>query len=180
MKKLKLTAEEANIVYSVISRMPMGLSVKEIRDLWSITDALEKHSKITNKGREFKAFILSVKDEDYIALKERFAKVLVALGALAIARNLDLLYVKKVLELNERLLKETGKVNPKKVKAELKRYPNWICHHCGMTAKERKYPLRKQIVATYHVAECEVCGKVTEVTEPMDYGYPVFKGFGEG
>lgn len=69
---------------------------------------------------------------------------------------------------------------PMPKKQELKRYPYDICHECGMTAKTCLHPLRKQIVATYRVAQCAVCGETKEVTEPRDYGYPKFKGFSDG
>lgn len=65
-------------------------------------------------------------------------------------------------------------------KDKLKRYPNWICHECGMNAKKRLRPLQKYHVACYHEGVCEVCRQIVEVTEPRDYGYPFFEGFSDG
>ena len=64
----------------------------------------------------------------------------------------------------------------------MKNYPTKVCDKCGKEAnrltcikKYGKEPLKaKSTYSTYHVAECEVCHTVTEVTEPRDFFYPDF------
>jgi hypothetical protein len=46
------------------------------------------------------------------------------------------------------------------------KYPEWICKPCG-----DKYGNRPVGLATWHVDTCDVCGEVTEVTEPRDFGH---------
>ena len=54
-------------------------------------------------------------------------------------------------------------------------YPHWICHECGIKGvTQDKIKLKEPFVACYHVDRCEVCNKVTIVTEARDYGYPSF------
>lgn len=57
---------------------------------------------------------------------------------------------------------------------KLKPYPAWVCHECGMKARGR--PISKWHVATFHEGKCGACGKIKDVTEPRDYGYPKFDG----
>jgi len=45
------------------------------------------------------------------------------------------------------------------------RYPMWICSSCG-----EKYGNRPFGVSTWHEDTCGICGKVTGVTEPRDFG----------
>ena len=48
-------------------------------------------------------------------------------------------------------------------------YPDWICSDCGR--EHGKRPDGNPYGATYHEDTCDVCGEVTEVTEPRDYGH---------
>ena len=45
-------------------------------------------------------------------------------------------------------------------------YPEWICADCG-----DKHGKAKCGLSTWHEGACEVCGKMTSVTEPRDYGH---------
>lgn len=45
-------------------------------------------------------------------------------------------------------------------------YPAWICRDCG-----QRYGRRACGVATFHEDPCDICGYVTMVTEPRDYGH---------
>jgi hypothetical protein len=45
-------------------------------------------------------------------------------------------------------------------------YPKWICGTCGET-----YGTHAVGVATWHEGTCGICGRVTGVTEPRDYGH---------
>ena len=65
----------------------------------------------------------------------------------------------------------------KSKKNKLKPYPTWICDKCGRKAMKEQGIRRDNIVATYHIDTCEVCGSERECTDPRDYGYPEFKGF---
>lgn len=58
----------------------------------------------------------------------------------------------------------------------LKPYPTWVCRDCAFRAivKQGIHPLTA--VSTFHEDTCDVCGKVTAVTEPRDYCYPNFPG----
>ena len=56
----------------------------------------------------------------------------------------------------------------------LKPYPTWVCSSCGIKARGR--PMASWHVATFHVDKCDVCGETKDVTEPRDYGYPMFEG----
>ncbi len=47
-------------------------------------------------------------------------------------------------------------------------YPHWICAPCGQT-HGRGMP--KGHVSTWHEDPCGVCGKVTSVSEPRDFGH---------
>ncbi len=58
----------------------------------------------------------------------------------------------------------------------LKPYPAWVCNSCGYTAKMKKMGHMESMVATYHTAPCDVCGEICAVTEPRDFGYPLFVG----
>ena len=49
-------------------------------------------------------------------------------------------------------------------------YPQWVCVDCGT-----KHGNRPCGVATVHEDICGVCGKLTSVTEPRDFGH--LKGF---
>jgi len=57
-------------------------------------------------------------------------------------------------------------------------YPVWICDDCGMKYgrwyQNGDYIGPKHNCATYHLGECDVCGKDdVPVTEPRDYGHVV-------
>ncbi len=41
-----------------------------------------------------------------------------------------------------------------------------VCIDCG-----EKYGKRLPSMATWHRAECDICGNFTACTEPRDYGY---------
>lgn len=62
--------------------------------------------------------------------------------------------------------------------SNLKPYPTWVCRACGLGASNRKAD-GALLVSTFHQGLCEVCGRVTAVTEPRDYGYPKFEGHEE-
>ena len=64
--------------------------------------------------------------------------------------------------------------NAHDTKSELKAYPHWVCHGCGIKAQGR--PMMDGM-STYHEAKCDVCGKTKAVTQPRDFGYPDFPGF---
>lgn len=51
-------------------------------------------------------------------------------------------------------------------------YPVWVCSECGNKAQKDKR--RIHAVATFHSGWCEVCDQYKAVTEPRDFGYPVF------
>lgn len=53
-----------------------------------------------------------------------------------------------------------------------KGYPDWVCHHCGEKHRRAKHPC--VFASTFHIGTCDVCEKITSVTEPRDYGYPDF------
>lgn len=47
------------------------------------------------------------------------------------------------------------------------KYPTWICLACG-----EKYGREvTDIVATWHLGKCDICGKEDAVTEPRDFGH---------
>jgi len=48
-------------------------------------------------------------------------------------------------------------------------YPEWICNKCATSIKGH----RKPVCSTIHEDVCGVCGLITMVTEPRDYGYPI-------
>lgn len=48
-------------------------------------------------------------------------------------------------------------------------YPDWICKTCGCFYGNR--PSGNPYGATWHKDKCDVCGEVTEVTEPRDFGH---------
>jgi hypothetical protein len=52
-----------------------------------------------------------------------------------------------------------------------RKYPSWVCRECGMAASGGK----SFALSTYHLDECDVCGKEKEVTQPRDFFYPKFK-----
>ena len=45
-------------------------------------------------------------------------------------------------------------------------YPSWVCAVCG-----EKYGRHPAGVSTWHVGACGICGRVTGVTEPRDFGH---------
>jgi hypothetical protein len=47
-------------------------------------------------------------------------------------------------------------------------YPAWICRPCG-EAHGRGMP--KGHVSTWHEDTCGICGRVTSVSEPRDFGH---------
>jgi hypothetical protein len=59
---------------------------------------------------------------------------------------------------------------------------NNVCDKCGIEANRltclKKYgeePKKKKFsVSTYHIGKCDVCGKVTQITEVRDFFYPDF------
>lgn len=63
---------------------------------------------------------------------------------------------KEVIECNHTLEK----------KSDTTKYPQWICGPCG-----DKYGEQKCGIATWHEEKCEICGVITMVTEPRDFGY---------
>ena len=55
----------------------------------------------------------------------------------------------------------------------LMKYPDWVCHDCGIKARGR--PLAEWACPTWHMGRCDVCGEIKEVTEPRDFNFPEFK-----
>ncbi len=47
-------------------------------------------------------------------------------------------------------------------------YPAWICRPCG-GAQGRGMP--QGHISTWHEDTCGICGKVTSVSEPRDFGH---------
>lgn len=45
-------------------------------------------------------------------------------------------------------------------------YPQWVCHPCGT-----KWGRKECGIATWHIDTCGICGNITSVTEPRDYGH---------
>lgn len=45
-------------------------------------------------------------------------------------------------------------------------HPQWVCIDCG-----KRYGSREPSIATWHKAECGICGFTKAVTEPRDFGY---------
>lgn len=59
---------------------------------------------------------------------------------------------------------------------KLKPYPLWCCYDCGMKARNTQGLDEPIGTATYHIDVCEVCLETKEVTEPRDFGSPLFDG----
>lgn len=60
-----------------------------------------------------------------------------------------------------------------------KPYPVWVCDNCANNAlaKDINKNCKSHSVsgcATYHTGKCDICGETKPVTEPRDFGYPVF------
>jgi hypothetical protein len=49
---------------------------------------------------------------------------------------------------------------------EVSSYPTWICNPCG-----RKHGNEPVALATWHQGTCGICGRLTGVTEPRDFGH---------
>ena len=45
-------------------------------------------------------------------------------------------------------------------------YPAWICSDCG-----DKWGRKECGISTWHEDKCDMCGYVSLVTEPRDYGH---------
>lgn len=56
-----------------------------------------------------------------------------------------------------------NRVDPSKTLLE---YPVWVCHPCG-----NRHGFKKCGVATWHENTCGICGQITSVTEPRDFGH---------
>jgi len=56
-----------------------------------------------------------------------------------------------------------------------KEQPDWVCNTCGEEWgrwwEEGTYTGPSPHFATYHIAECDVCGQLKSVTEARDFGY---------
>lgn len=63
-----------------------------------------------------------------------------------------------------------------KAEVRLSTYPEKVCHDCGTEAVGS---YKATHTSTYHEARCDVCGEVKGVTQPRDFGYPIFKTAGE-
>lgn len=49
------------------------------------------------------------------------------------------------------------------------KFIDWVCLDCG-----KKHGTRKgEIISTCHTGTCNVCGRLTSVTEPRDFGMPL-------
>lgn len=53
-----------------------------------------------------------------------------------------------------------------------KEYPNWVCRDCGLKASKG----RSFMISTFSKGKCDICGKITSITEPRDFFYPNFEG----
>ena len=51
-------------------------------------------------------------------------------------------------------------------------YPEWLCSECGHKAQQDKDKI--SAFATWHMHYCDVCGDMSPVTQPRDFGYPDF------
>jgi len=51
----------------------------------------------------------------------------------------------------------------------IKKYPVWICFDCGCKYYKGIRTLSR--VPTSHEGHCDVCGRMTFVTEPRDFGH---------
>lgn len=49
-------------------------------------------------------------------------------------------------------------------------YPDWICFECGSL-----YGNRPCGISTWHENKCDICNKITSVTEPRDFGHLTIK-----
>lgn len=58
---------------------------------------------------------------------------------------------------------------------KLKPYPTLVCRDCGLEASNKKAD-DALLGSTFHQGRCDVCERITAVTEPRDYGYPKFEG----
>ena len=65
-------------------------------------------------------------------------------------------------------------------KIKMKDYPNTVCIECLQEACDDtkihrgSYPKWSYVFSTY-VDKCQICGEITECTEPSDAGYPTFE-----
>jgi hypothetical protein len=50
--------------------------------------------------------------------------------------------------------------------------PAFVCTECAEKAGGKMHP---EHAATWHNGECGICHKTKAVTEPRDFGHPVFK-----
>jgi hypothetical protein len=64
-----------------------------------------------------------------------------------------------------------GQRRPRKPAVKLRPYPSWVCSDCARAAGGNMAG-----EATFHTADCEVCGITQWVTEPRDFGFPAFPG----
>ena len=53
-------------------------------------------------------------------------------------------------------------------------YTSWICRECAIRSGGKP----RDSISTYNENKCGVCGKVTSVTRPRNYGYPNFERIG--
>ena len=53
-------------------------------------------------------------------------------------------------------------------------YRVWVCGSCGEKARKAQKTSRLAC-STWHEDVCGVCGEITDVTEPRDFGYPEFE-----
>lgn len=61
-------------------------------------------------------------------------------------------------------------------------YPEWVCLDCGSEALKHPANADKKIFeySTWHEGICEVCGQKKTITQPRDFGYPIFPQFEKG
>lgn len=54
---------------------------------------------------------------------------------------------------------------------------NSVCWDCGHAALELPINKIKKnfLISTYHKGKCDVCKQDKSVTEPRDFGYPIFE-----
>lgn len=51
-------------------------------------------------------------------------------------------------------------------------YPAWTCHNCAIDAGGHRH---EHHLSTWHAGPCPICGRLSDVTSPRDYGWPDFK-----
>jgi hypothetical protein len=55
-------------------------------------------------------------------------------------------------------------------------YPDFVCKECAERAggSSKRSRALCNMVATYHMGKCDICGQEKPLTQPRDFGYPNF------